>query len=481
MQHLFRRGAMLALMSAGAMIGTAAHAQDKTEADCTALRDTVFEAGFVTSARVMSAEGTAPAYCEVRATALPAISIEVRLPLSGWNGQYYQVGCGGFCGSLGGRSGFVNAMGPGLEKGYATATTDSGHHGLNVIDADWADGNVNAERDWGWRSIGETNRVAQLMIEAFYDKPSDQAIFQGCSTGGRMAHMAALRYPKMFQGIISGAPALNETGLAGPGLAWQVQANTGPDGEQILKADKVDLIAGEVLRQCDGVDGKEDKTIDDPRACSVDLSTITCEAGTEGNQCITPEERAVVEKWRKSPVDSSGKVLFVGGVPEGSEPFWRLWLTGNEAGSPALNPLFAQTFGSYMAYPEDPGPAYKATEFDFDKDPARMAAAAKMYNADDPDISAFREAGGKMIVWHGWADAIVPPYTTVAWHEAAEEAAGGAEELAKNVKLFMIPGLDHCGIAAGPSGLTQADLDLLGALEAWMANDEAPQSVMVGK
>ncbi|WP_117193461.1 tannase/feruloyl esterase family alpha/beta hydrolase [Rhizobium terrae] len=478
MQPLILKSTMLALIGAGVLIGTPMLAEDRPGGKCAALRDAVFDAGHVTSARVISAAGDLPAYCEVRAIALPAISIEVRLPITGWNGRFYQVGCGGFCGNLGGRSGFVNAMGPGLQKGYATATTDSGHHGLTSVDADWADGNVNAERDWGWRSIGETNRVAQAMIQAFYGKPSDQAVFQGCSTGGRMANMAALRYPKMFQGIISGAPALNETGLAGPGLAWQVKANTGPDGKQILKADKVDLIGAEVMRQCDGVDGAEDKLIADPRQCSVDLSKITCNAGSEVKACITPKEREVVEKWRKSPVDSSGKTLFVGGIPEGSEPFWRTWLTGNETGAPGLNPLFAQSFGSYMAYPEDPGPAYNATEFDFDKDPARMEAAAEMYNADDPDISAFRAAGGKMIVWHGWADAIVSPYTTVAWHKAAEKTAGGAEALAKNVRLYMIPGLDHCGIAPGAGGISQANLDPLGALESWMQKGEAPQSLM---
>ncbi|WP_343314927.1 tannase/feruloyl esterase family alpha/beta hydrolase [Brucella sp. BE17] len=479
MKPVLIRSAVFALITTAALAGTPTYAGDEAEAGCRMLRNTVFDAGYVTSARVVDDAGKTPAYCEVRAVALPAISIEVRLPMKGWNGRYYQVGCGGFCGSIGGRSGFVNAMEPGLERGYATATTDSGHHGMNSIDADWADGNVNAERDWGWRSIGETNRVAQLMIKAFYDRHSEQAIFQGCSTGGRMANMAALRYPEMFQGIISGAPALNETGLAGAGLAWQVQANTGPDGQQILKADKVDLIAAEVLRQCDGVDGKKDNIIDDPRKCSVDLSTITCKAGEEGKACITPAEREVVEKWRKSPVDSFDKTLFVGGIPEGSEPFWRTWLTGNEAGAPGLNPLFAQAFGSYMAFPEDPGPAYKAKAFDFDKDPARMQEAAKMYNSDDPDLSAFRAADGKMIVWHGWADAIVSPYTTIDWHEAAKKAAGGADVLAKNVRLFMIPGLDHCGIAAGPSGLTQADLDPLQALENWLQNGEAPQSLRV--
>ncbi|WP_263620019.1 tannase/feruloyl esterase family alpha/beta hydrolase [Alloyangia pacifica] len=183
---------------------------DQTPEECSALRDTVFPGGYVTSVRVQSPEGL-PQYCEVRATALPAISIEVRLPLSGWNGKFYQAGCGGFCGILGradGGESWVNAMRPGLERGYATATSDSGHFALSVTEATWAQDNPNAERDWGWRSIGETNRVAQAMIDAFYGAPSTQAIFQGCSTGGRMAHVAAQRYPEMFDGIISGAPAM---------------------------------------------------------------------------------------------------------------------------------------------------------------------------------------------------------------------------------------------------------------------------------
>ncbi|WP_210259390.1 tannase/feruloyl esterase family alpha/beta hydrolase [Agrobacterium sp. a22-2] len=235
MQTLFSGGAKLALIGVGGLLGTSALAEDQPHAKCTALRDAVFDASYVTSAPAIDA-GETPAYCEVRATALPAISIEVRLPLEGWNGRYYQVGCDGFCGSISGRSCFVNAMGPGLQRGYATATSDSGHHGLNVIKGDWADGNVNAERDWGWRFIGETKRVAQVMIEAFYGKPTGQAIFQRCSTGGRMANLAALRYPKMFQGIISGAerdrscrsgPCLTGTGQHRPRRKADSQSRQG--------------------------------------------------------------------------------------------------------------------------------------------------------------------------------------------------------------------------------------------------------------
>jgi feruloyl esterase len=479
MHGVLQHGIIAALLGAAALTGTAARAEDSADAKCATLRNEVFDAGYVTAARVVRGDGDNPAYCQVRAIALPAISIEIRLPVDGWNGKLYQVGCGGFCGILGRgeNAGFVNAMSPGLKRGYTAASSDSGHHGLSIVEADWADHNPNAERDWGWRSIGETNRVAELMIAAYYGNGSDQAIFQGCSTGGRMAHMAALRYPKMFQGIISGAPALDETGLAGAGLAWIVRANTGADGAPILTADKVGLIGDEVLRQCDGVDGAEDKVIQDPRKCSTDLSVLACKAGADNSACLTEAERQVVETWRRPPVNSAGEILFEGGIPEGSEPFWPTWLTGTKAGAPALNPLFAKNFGAYMAFPEDPGPSYDPTKFDFDNDPGRMTAAAEMYNSDDSDISAFRSAGGKMIVWHGWADAIVAPYKTIAWHEAAEKVAGGAEALGENVRLFMIPGLDHCGLAAGPSGMTQADLDPLGALERWMETGTAPETI----
>lgn len=163
----------------------------------------------------------------MRAAALPAISIETRLPLSGWNGRFYQVGCGGWCGihgrsDAGGR--WVNAMAPGLAKGYATATSDSRHHGLSVVDGAWAEANSHAERDWGWCAIGETYRVSQDLIQAFYEEKHDKAIFQCCSTGGHLAYMASLRDPENYQGITSGAPAMNETALAGAAIAWIVQA-----------------------------------------------------------------------------------------------------------------------------------------------------------------------------------------------------------------------------------------------------------------
>ena len=449
--------------------GSPALAQQSGE-DCAALRDSVFPGGHVTSARTVAAAGANPAYCEIRATALPAISIEVRLPLEGWNGKFYQAGCGGFCGILGradAGSGWINAMRPGLERGYATATSDSGHHGLSVVDAGWAHNNPHAERDWGWRSIAETNRVANLLIEAFYGSASEQAIFQGCSTGGRMAQVAALRYPEMFDGIISGAPAMDYPGLVGTKMSWLVQANTAPDGSQILGPDEAAKIGEAVLLQCDAVDGAKDGVIADPRQCQVNYSDLG----------LSNQQLDALTKWREGPRNAAGEQLYPGGIPEGSEPFWWLWLTGNGEGGGKIVPAFATGFGRYMAFDEDPGANWTPMDFDFEKDPARMKLATATYNGDDPDISAFREAGGKMIVFHGWADAIVTPYKTVEWYEKAAELAGGETALKENVALFMVPGLDHCGILPGAGGINAAALDPLTPLEAWLNEGEVPTSI----
>ena len=464
-----RHLAVLALLASGisAIPATRALAD---EAACTALRDTVLSGAVVTSARVMPAADTLPAYCEVRATALPAISIEIRLPMEGWNGKFYQAGCGGFCGILGradASGGWVNAMRPGLERGYATATSDSGHHALSVVDGGWAYNNPHAERDWGWRSISETNRVGNLMVDAFYGSPSQQAIFQGCSTGGRMAHVAASRFPEMFDGIISGAPAMDYPGLVATAMSWFIQANTAPDGSRILGAAEAKTIGDAVLAQCDGIDGAEDGAIADPRQCTVDYAGL----GLSNQQLDT------LARWREGPRNAAGEQLYPGGIPEGSEPFWFLWLTGDDKGSSPLVPAFAGGFGRYMAFDQDPGPAWTPLDFDFETDPARMTTSAEMYNGDNPDISALRAAGGKMIVYHGWADAIVTPYKTVDWYEKAAELAGGTEALSDSVALFMVPGLDHCGILPGPGGINAAALDPTAALEGWLATGTPPVSI----
>jgi len=269
---------------------------------------------------------------------------------------------------------------------------------------------------------------------------------------------------------------MDYTGLVATKMSWLMQANMDSSGNWILKPGKDSLIGDAVMAACDGLDGKEDGLIADPRLCEPDLSALQCTAEAT-DICLTEAEMGVLAKWRQGPVNSKGEQLYPGGVPAGSEPFWWLWLTGNEKGAGRLVNAFTTNFGAYMAFADDPGKNWSPRQFDFDEDPARLDTMAAVYNADNPDISAFREAGAKMIVWHGWADAIVTPFKTVDWYEEASKQAGGEEKLKESVALFMIPGMDHCGILPGPDGTSQGSLDPLTALESWMETGTPPSNI----
>lgn len=471
----------LAAATAVLLAAAPAQAAEMTAAGCEALSNTFIDSGFVTAAREVAAADGMPRYCQVRAMALPEIAVEVRLPMDDWNGKLYQVGCGGFCGALArpdAQGWYVNAQAPGLKKGYATATSNSGHFAEAVVDASWAWNNPGGERDWAYRAIGETNRVAKALIQAFYGADAGNNYFAGCSTGGRLANKAALTYPEMFQGIISGAPAMDEAGLAGTKIAFLIQANTDENGEAILKPGKDKLIGDEVMKQCDEVDGTKDGLIADPRQCTVDLSGLQCGAGGASNECLTEAELGVLEKWYQGPRNAAGEQLYPGGLPYGSEPFWWLWMTGKEGGGGKLNPLFGENYLKYMAYPNDPGPDYGIKDFDIETDPPRLATMARLYNSDDPDLSKFSTAGGKMIVWHGWADAIVTPFKTVDWYDKVVATAGGQDKADAFVRLFMLPGWDHCGLLPAADGGDQSKLDPLTALEAWVEGGIPPTTVL---
>ena len=400
----------------------------------------------------------------------PAINFEVRLPVEAWNGKFYMTGCGGFCGTLASDApGFINAINYALKRGYAVATTDGGHWGAGSSDARWAAANPVAEADWGWRAVEETTRVAKALTEGYYERAPEYSYFQGCSTGGRQANMVALRTPEAFDGVISGAPALDYPGLVGSAFAWIAQANIGPDGGTILQPEDAAVVQEAVLEACDAADGVEDGMVADPRTCEFDPATLEDELGAE--------KVAVLEKWYRPAETSGGEELFPAAVPEGSEPFWGLWLTAFANGGGALVPTgFGPGFLSYMAFPDDPPANWTIQDFDFDADPARMQAAAAMYNSDDPDLSEFAEAGGKLLMWHGWADAIVFPGKTVAYFEELAETTGG-----DFARLFMIPGMDHCGIQATGPGISQDGFDPLSALEAWVEEGTAPEQLMTTK
>ena len=443
------------------------------QADCPALASTPIHDGRVTSAVAVPAASGLPAYCRVLVLVRPAIHFELRLPLEGWNGKFYMAGCGGFCGKVDAdRPGFTNGINHALRRGYAVSSMDSGHQGAAVWDGRWAHNNRDVEIDWGHRAAHVTAEASKALVRAFYGEKERYAYFAGCSTGGRMASMEASRYPDDFDGIINGAPALDYTGLVGTHLAWVIQANVDGAGREILQPAAMKLVAAAVYAACDAIDGSKDGLIDDPRACRWDPGALLCQGQASG--CLSPAEVGVLRKWYAGSKDSRGLSLYPGGIPLGSEPYWPAWL----GGSPSVGRRFADDFLRYMAFAEDPGAGYNALAFDFDRDPGRMGTMAAIYNSDGPDLSAFRKRGGRMIIYHGWADPLVTPFKTLDYHAKVSESLGGREVAKETVRLFMLPGYDHCGLQQNPgAGDAEKDLDWLTALEDWVEKGRPPETI----
>jgi len=443
-----------------------------TENKCSELTNLRIKSTNLLSATVVPAEGNLPEYCRVLGYVRPSINFEVRLPTSDWNEKFLLGGCGGACGSVDAdRPGITNSINYALKRNYAVAAHDSGHWGPNVIDAVWAYNNFQLEIDWAYRAVHEMARVPKELIEAYYGKAPVYSYFAGCSTGGRQAAMEAQRFPEDFDGIISGAPDLNDTGL-NTILTWFYQANRDNQGKRILYQSKLKLVADAAYAECDGIDGLEDGTIDDPRKCNFNPESLLCR-GSESENCLSPEEVVVLKKFYGGVKNSSGEALFPGGMACGSEPFWFLWAIG-KGEALGLNDIFVENVLRYKIFENDPGPTYSPMDFDFDRDPPRMEFMGKLYNATNPDLSKFKEKGGKLLMYHGWADAIVLPFYTIEYYESVAEKMGGLDKIQDFYRLFMVPGMDHCSILPG-KGPDQ--FDFLTVLENWVEKGEAPDLI----
>ena len=443
---------------------------------CEELEDLRLKDTYIVSASVITEDENYEDYCLVAGYILPAINFELRLPIENWNEKFYMQGCGGFCGGLGI---WNDEGGEGLKRGYALAVMDAGHWSENAWDVRWAYNNRQAELDFSYRAVHETARVSKKIIEKFYGKLPDKSYFQGCSTGGRMALMEATKYPEDFDGIISEGPVMDNTELY-ISYHWAARKNIGKDGKDIISPNDIGFIAEAVYDQCDAIDGKEDGIIDDPRACHFDPQMLKCKSGTSEG-CLSDEQIEVLEAWYGGPKNSNGDQLYPGGIPLGSEPYWRTWIVGNtENVEDDLLGTASLDFFRYMGFQEDPGESYSMFDFDFDMDPARLEYMGKIINSDNPDLDAFNARGGKLIMIHGWSDAIVTPWKTIHYYTEVEERFGGKERTQSFFRLFMIPGLNHCGFG-NTLGISSKSIDPLTALEKWIESDSPPDTLKFTK
>lgn len=448
-------------------------------ADCAALTNSEIEGVSINSAEWVGPAEPLPGYCAVRGVIAPTIGFEMRLPASNWNGKLFQSGCGGYCGSvLPDKPGWSNTINGALQKGYAAITTDAGHQG-GLGDASWALGNPAALELYAHKSIPLTHAAAFRLAAAYYGSDPQRSYFGGCSNGGRMGAIAAQRYPELFDGIFAGGSVLNLSQNGGIFGSWVVQSNTAADGSRILTAEnfaaKLPLLEAAVLTQCDASDGREDGSISDPRACEPDLGRLPgCSGASDAGaaQCFTSAELGVLQRWYQGPRNSAGEQLYPG-MPPGSERFWLVWFL-DRGGQTAPGNALGGDYARYMGYPEGVPDGYSAMDFDFDQDPPRLAANGELLDALDPDLGAFHDAGGKLLMWHGWQDPLVLPDQSVDYYRLVEARMGGQTAAQDFVRLFMIPGQGHCWEI--PSGHPD-QFDPLDALEAWVEQGQPPQAL----
>ncbi len=455
----------------------------------------------VLSATKMTPPAPAPAFCEVIGYIAPQEQFHLELPVSGYTGQYLQQGCGGLCGldflgsvdSGGSKSAAAAAAAAASPTAscavtaaaitsatadggaMATGSDNQGHIG-GETDGLWAKDDPALRVSFGYASEHALAQAAKAIIAAYYGKPPVYSYFQGCSGGGHEALVEAQRYPRDFNGILAGAPGNIEAQLLGVVPAWVIAANTASDGREILTSDKLPALHAAVVKACGDASG----LIEDPRNCDFDPATIQCPAGTDNSSCLTSAQVTVVRDFYLGPNDGQGHYLYPGGEPYGSELAWDGTATDPSSDTQWPQDTFAYQIGTnylkYMGYWQNPPASFKLSDFSFTlADYAKLLPLAGIYDATDPDLSAFQQAGGKLIMYQGWADPKISPFGTVDYYKAVVQDAGGFTASQAFTRLYMVPGQYHCLNGGSPAvDDQQATSDLLDSLVKWVQHDSAP-------
>jgi hypothetical protein len=446
---------------------------------CAALRRTDFSTIMdaptqVDDAKVITADASSPAYCRVQGYIAPSVGFELRLPLANWNGKFFEVGCGGFCGRPNEQSYCP------LHRGYACILTDLGHHG--VEGGQWAYNNLQAQIDFGFRGAHVTALAGKAITEHYYGKAPAKSYFQGCSSGGQQALSEAQRFPWDFDGILAGAPAPTMTWTIL--FTWAKRALIGADGKPLVTHADMELLHSAALARCAVADGAKHGFIEDPRACKFDPVELLCRTGKQ-NRCLSDAQVQAVRKLYAGPTNSRGERIYPGGPPPGSELNWvdgeidtyvDTYVSDGKDKSPDdfSHNEWPEAYFSYMGFWPAPGPGWKFTDFDFDRDYKRMTITEPVMGAaNNPDLRKFNAAGAKMILYQGWADQSDIPADTIDYYETTEKTMGGDAATQEFFRLFMVPGMFHCSGGAGAFAI-----DYLKYLEDWVERGKAPDKMI---
>jgi feruloyl esterase len=432
-------------------------------------------------AHMVPAAGEAPVHCRVSGVLRPEIGFEVNLPMQ-WNGRFYMIGNGGHAGEAPDDPGRAAQRTEALTLGFVIATTNTGHDARKEPGASFVMTNPQKAIDYAYRAVHLTATTAKDITKQFYSKPPAHSYWNSCSNGGRQGLIEAQRYPDDFDGIVANAPWVDQTGFT-IGAMWNQRALS----EAPVSPAKLALVAERVIAKCDRVDGLADGLIDDPRRCNFDPAkdVPSCPAGTDADTCLTSAQAGALKKVYGGPV-SNGKPFF-SGFMYGSEAVappvfgggttpasgWMNVIVAAQAEAKPADFNLAEGTMRYLVF-TPPKPDYDYRTFDFDRDTGLLDAWGKLANANNPDLSSFNRRGGKLLMTYGWADSILMPMMGVNYYERAVAANGPRTR--DFFRLFMVPGMAHCGGGIGPDRN-----DAVTAVIDWVESAKTPDSIVASK
>ncbi len=478
-----------AALAVAAPAGARERAQPVACADLTAL---TFDGGTTVTAGTEVTGGTLvvsptitltglPPFCRVRGVSRPTadsnIYFEVWLPLHGWNGRFLSSGEGGYAGALNyTRRGLDGGLDELLRRGYATASTDTGHLASNTW---WAVGHRERAIDYLYRAKHLVTVAAKGLVRAFYGRPAEFAYLNSCSNGGRQALLEVQRYPDDYDGVVVGAP-WNFQSHSNAGFVWNAQALSAPGAA--IPPSKLPAMNAAALAACDLDDGLADGVIEDPASCDFDPTVLLCQ-GAETDACLTAPQLEALRRIYAGPSNPrTGEPIFPG-FAVGSEDGWTS-LVANLSAAGLGNGYFAN-----LVYEN---PAWDYRTFDFD---AGMAYAdlrvGLLGNAIETDLTPARKRHVRIIQYHGWNDQTLQPAYSPEYYRGVAAEMGGFRKTQKFYRLFMVPGMRHCYFGPGASSfggvgqqippVRDADHDLQKALERWVEDGRAPERFIATK
>ncbi len=458
------------------VLGRTSNASAEIQPRCKALHEMKWSGFRIDVAEMQRVSRERPAHCVVQGTIDTEINFELLLPVSNaWNGRLVMGGGAGFAGSIQNQAlDFAPDL---LKEGFATVGTDTGHRGAGT-QASWAYNREDREINFGHRAVHLTAQAAKTIIRLHYDRDITYAYFIGCSRGGGQALMASQRYPDDFDGIVAGAPAFNWSGIAAQYIQNAQAMYEDRNGVRvpIVRPETQQLLEDAILEKCDALDQLEDGILSDPRKCTFKLADLPlCKGDIAKAGCVTSKELHAIKAVYAGPVVDEEQVH--PGFPFGGEAQadgWNAWVVGREdgfgPGRPSLQFAMGMELFKYIVFDDRD---WDYTAYDFSNWQEDIRRTARLLDATDADLSHFNVSNGKIIYWTGWSDAALTANGIVEYFEQVQEKTRSAEDF---TRLFMLPGVGHCGGGPGPD-----TVDWLSTIQDWVEHNKAPNQVVATK